>query len=94
MLRSYRMPMPQFELGQEIGWTTPHRGVDGAHSGVMIELRGPIIGIDRDPVSGDDLDYLIEATFGGRPAGPVRVPAEEASVISVPPVHTWCAEFT
>lgn len=86
--------MPQFALGQEIGWTTSHRRVDGANSGVLIELHGPIIRIDRDPISGDDVDYLIEATFGGHPAGPVLIPAEEASAISVPRAHTWCAEFT
>lgn len=94
MSRLYRMPMPQFALGQEIGWTTLHRGANGSHSGVLIELHGPIIGIDRDPTSGDDLDYLIEATCGGTPAGPVRVPAEEARAISVAQVHIWCAEFT
>lgn len=57
--------MPHFELGEEIGWTTLHRGVDGSHWDILVELHGPIIGIDRDPLSGDDLDYLPDALRRG-----------------------------
>ncbi len=86
--------MAQFGLGEEIGCTTLHRGIDGSDWGILVELHGPITAIGCDPVSGQILDYRIEATIAGRPAGSVRVPAGEACEITLPPVRTWCTEFT
>ncbi|MFJ2834302.1 hypothetical protein ACIO52_02955 [Nocardia sp. NPDC087230] len=86
--------MPQFALGEEIGWTTLHRGIDGREWGILIELQGPITAIGYDPESGRILDYRIEATIGGRAVGSVRVPAAEASEVAVEQLCVWCAEFT
>ncbi|MGW6729611.1 hypothetical protein ACWF9G_27230 [Nocardia sp. NPDC055029] len=86
--------MPQFALGEEVGWTTLHRGTDGSHWDILVELQGQIIDIGCDRESGEVRDYLIEATIRGRPVGSVRIPAAEASALSTPPTTIWCAEFT
>ncbi|MFF0546359.1 hypothetical protein ACWEVD_04985 [Nocardia thailandica] len=86
--------MPEFSIGDDICWTTSHRGADGVEWGTLLELTGPVTGIDRDLVSGEVVAYVIEARVGRRPAGLVLVPGAEAVAAPWPADLTWCAEFT
>ncbi|GAD83412.1 hypothetical protein NCAST_19_01140 [Nocardia asteroides NBRC 15531] len=69
-------------------------GSTAASGGIFIDLQGPIAAIGRDLESGRALNFRIDATIGGRAAGSVRVPTDEASEVAVTQLRVWCAEIT